>query len=223
MTTLRKVKRTDYTVIDNNIFKNQKLTLKAKGMICTMLSLPDNWEFSENGLVELSNDGITSIRSTLKELMEYGYLIRTRNRDEKGILRDYIYTIFEEPTLEKPKLEKPTLENLKTNKILNNKILNNKKKEIYKERKFKKPTLEEVEEYCKERNSNVDPKVFYEYFETGGWVDSKGNKVKNWKQKLITWESRGKKETVPTWFDKQNTTQELTNEDLKEMEWLNGN
>lgn len=136
MAVFRKVKKTDFTVIDNSIFKNQKLTLKAKGMICTMLSLPDDWNFSEEGLTSLSNDGISSIRSTLKELMEYGYLKRERNRDAKGILRDYVYTIYEEPTLEnqkqaeptleKPKLEKPTLENLKTYKVLNNKELNNK-------------------------------------------------------------------------------------------------
>lgn len=137
MAVLRKVKKTDYTVIDNNIFKNKKLSLKGKGMICTMLSLPDNWEFSEDGLTSLSNDGKASIRSTLKELMEFGYLVRTRNRDEKGILRDYVYTIYEEPTLENqkqveeptcdyPTLEKPTLENRNTYKILKDKVLNNK-------------------------------------------------------------------------------------------------
>lgn len=54
--------------------------------------------------------------------------------------------------------------------------------------RFAPPTLEEVEEYCKERNSSVDPKQFFEYFEAGGWKDSKGNSVKNWKQKLLTWE-----------------------------------
>lgn len=64
-----------------------------------------------------------------------------------------------------------------------------KDKLIHSER-FISPTLEEVEEYCKSRNSLVDPKVFYDYFTTGNWVDSKGNKVKNWKQKIITWEKR---------------------------------
>ena len=55
-------------------------------------------------------------------------------------------------------------------------------------REFVPPTLEEVEEYVMERNSSVDPKMFYDYFTAGDWTDSKGNKVKNWKQKLITWE-----------------------------------
>lgn len=54
--------------------------------------------------------------------------------------------------------------------------------------RFTPPTLEDVKAYCFERNSPVDPKQFFEYFEAGGWKDSKGNAVKNWKQKLITWE-----------------------------------
>ena len=58
-------------------------------------------------------------------------------------------------------------------------------------KEFVPPTLEEVEAYCKERNNNVDPKTFYDYFTAGNWHDSKGNPVKNWKQKLITWEKGG--------------------------------
>lgn len=125
MAVFRKVKKTDYTIIDNNIFKNQKLSLKGKGMICTMLSLPDNWNFSEEGLTQLSNDSRAGIRSTLKELMEYGYLTRERNRDEKGKLRETIYTIYEDPMYQKLTLDKPMLVK-KHNKELNNKELNNK-------------------------------------------------------------------------------------------------
>lgn len=56
---------------------------------------------------------------------------------------------------------------------------------------FVPPTLEEVAAYCKERNSPVDPKQFWEYFDAGNWIDSKGQKVHSWKQKLITWEKGG--------------------------------
>ena len=59
------------------------------------------------------------------------------------------------------------------------------------EKVFVPPTLEEVEAYCKERNSPVDPKSFYDYFTAGNWYDSKGQKVRSWKQKLITWEKGG--------------------------------
>jgi hypothetical protein len=54
--------------------------------------------------------------------------------------------------------------------------------------KFTPPTLEEIEAYCKERNNKVNPKAFFDYFTEGKWKDSKGNPVKNWKQKIITWE-----------------------------------
>lgn len=100
------------------------------------------------------------------------------------------------------------------------------KKEIYKERNFKKPTLEEIQEYIKEKNMNVNPETFYNYFTESNWKDSKGNKVKNWKQKLITWNSYNKKEIdTPNWFDKDLNKQETTIDDdieldnlLKEME-----
>ena len=69
-----------------------------------------------------------------------------------------------------------------------------KDKEVKKRRRkeFSPPTLEEVEAYCKSRNNHVDAKRFFDFFESADWVDSKGNKVRNWKQKVITWESYNK-------------------------------
>lgn len=64
---------------------------------------------------------------------------------------------------------------------------------VKKEKKFIPPTLEEVEEYVKSSNRNVDAKMFFDYYSVNDWKDSKGNKVKNWKQKLITWDKRDKK------------------------------
>ena len=58
---------------------------------------------------------------------------------------------------------------------------------------FTPPTLEEITAYCRERNNNVDPKQFFDYFQTGNWIDSEGKPVRNWKQKLITWEKKGRK------------------------------
>lgn len=71
-----------------------------------------------------------------------------------------------------------------------------KKEKDKRKKSFSPPTLEEVRTYCKERNSSVDPKRFFDYFEAGGWVDSKGNPVRNWKQKLLTWEAHGGKNNV---------------------------
>jgi hypothetical protein len=88
---------------------------------------------------------------------------------------------------EMAELEPPKTEINNNNK--NNK--NNNKEEIEekpKRKRFVPPTLEEVEAYCRERNNGVDAKKFYDYFSANDWVDSKGNKVKSWKQKVITWE-----------------------------------
>lgn len=56
------------------------------------------------------------------------------------------------------------------------------------QKRFIPPTLEEVQAYCKERNNNVDAKAFYDYYTEGNWKDAKGKPVRNWKQKVITWE-----------------------------------
>ena len=87
-------------------------------------------------------------------------------------------------------------------------------------KKFVPPTLEEIENYCKEKNYNIDTQFFYEYFTEGNWVDSKGNKVKNWKQKIITWSKGKKTENKPVkneWFDKKIEKEELSQEEEEEM------
>ena len=64
--------------------------------------------------------------------------------------------------------------------------------------RFTPPTLDEVRDYCRNRSSPVDPVVFFEYFEAGEWIDSKGNPVRNWKQKLLTWETNSQKQSKPS-------------------------
>lgn len=63
--------------------------------------------------------------------------------------------------------------------------------------RFVPPTLEDIRSYCLERNNSVDPEKFYQYYNAGGWKDSKGQPVKNWKQKIITWEGRSSTPTKP--------------------------
>jgi hypothetical protein len=80
-----------------------------------------------------------------------------------------------------------------------------------KRKRFTPPTLEEVKAYCLERKNNVDPQKFYDYFNASDWIDSKGNKVKNWKQKVITWEgfSNDKKTVGANGIPINNTPSEL--------------
>ena len=86
--------------------------------------------------------------------------------------------------------------------------------------RFKKPTLKEVEAYCKERNNNVNAKQFYDYYEANNWKDKEGKKVKSWKQKIITWEGRAKKQIQPNWLGKDFTEQKASTEEQQEMEDL---
>ena len=94
MAVLRKEKKSDFTVIDNAIFRNKDLSLKAKGMLCLLLSLPDNWKFSVEGLAGCSTDGKSAVTSALNELEDAGYFHREQGRN-KGNFGDAIYVISE--------------------------------------------------------------------------------------------------------------------------------
>ena len=109
MAFLRKEHKENYTCISNDVFRSD-LSLKARGMLCTMLSLPDDWEFSENGLQAILKDGQTSIRSAIKELEGAGFLSRTRERDERGKMGRCIWTVSDYPRFENPSMDTPSLD-----------------------------------------------------------------------------------------------------------------
>lgn len=110
MAFLRKEHKENYTCISNDVFKSD-LSLKARGMLCTMLSLPDDWEFSENGLQAILKDGQTSIRSAIKELEAAGFLSRTRERDENGRMGKCVWIVCDYPRFENPNLGNSNLGN----------------------------------------------------------------------------------------------------------------
>ena len=107
-----KVERThDYTVMFNHHLKNRALSLKAKGLLSLVLSLPDDWDYTLQGLALISLEKVVAIRKAITELENEGYITRTRERDEQGRLRGTEYIIGEQPISEKPASEKPMLEN----------------------------------------------------------------------------------------------------------------
>lgn len=110
MAFLRKEHKENYTCISNDVFKSD-LSLKARGMLCTMLSLPDDWDFSENGLQAILKDGQTSVRSAIKELESAGFLSRTRERDENGRMGRCVWIVCDYPRFENPSLDMPSFEN----------------------------------------------------------------------------------------------------------------
>lgn len=116
MAVFRVEKTKDYTVMANHHLRNTVLSLKAKGLLSLMLSLPENWDYTTKGLSCICKDGIDSINATVKELEEHGYVVRRRTRNEKGQLTSIEYTILEQPrpldTSElSPKRENPILDN----------------------------------------------------------------------------------------------------------------
>lgn len=127
MAVFRVEKNKGYTVMSNHHLRNKELSLKAKGLLSQMLSLPEDWDYTLAGLSLINREKIDAIREAVRELENAGYIQRSRERDEKGRLRGTTYVIYEQPpkldlptlekptldnpTLEKPMLEKPTLEN----------------------------------------------------------------------------------------------------------------
>lgn len=121
----RSEKKDNYTVISNHFIRNKNLSLKAKGLMTFILSLPDDWDYSLEGLAHENKEGVYSIRQAIKELEAEGYILRERTR-RKGRLGGAEYTVNEIPciknphtvkpdtdfpTSEKPMLEKPILDN----------------------------------------------------------------------------------------------------------------
>ena len=125
MSVFRVEKTKGYTVMSNHHLRNHTLSLKAKGLLSQMLSLPDDWDYTLQGLAQINKESIDAIREAVRELERAGYIKRSRERDERGCLRGTVYTIYEqphteptseepaqeEPMLEKPMLDLPTLEN----------------------------------------------------------------------------------------------------------------
>ena len=111
MAVFRINKTHDYTVMSNHHFRNTALSLKAKGLLSLMLSLPENWDYTLKGLARICRDGVDSISAGVRELEQHGYLIRERVRNSNGQLGAIIYTILEQPRDAAPVSAVPILEN----------------------------------------------------------------------------------------------------------------
>ncbi len=105
MAIMRVEKNNNYTVMANHHLRDKRLSLKAKGLLSVMISLPPEWDFTLAGLACISREGIGAIRAAVQELEENGYIIRTRLRNQAGQLGDTAYTIYEFPQNEKPEEE----------------------------------------------------------------------------------------------------------------------
>ena len=187
MAILRVDKSDNYTVIHNAVFYDYSLSFKAKGLLCQMLSLPDGWSFSIEGLAKLGSDGRDSVASTLKELERAGYFRREQNRNS-GKFQGIEYIVSEKPFAENPITEKPITEKPIPNnpRQLNTKELNTNKSTT---KRFKVPSTEEVQEYIDEKGYSVDAERFVDYYTANGWMVGK-NHMKDWKATVRNWERK---------------------------------
>ena len=115
MAVFRVEKTRNYTVMSNHHLRDRSLSLKAKGLLSLMLSLPEDWDYTMKGLARICKDGIDSISGGIRELEAHGYLVRARVRNEDGQLGSIEYTILEQPKepaqTPAPIREKPIREN----------------------------------------------------------------------------------------------------------------
>lgn len=108
MSVFRVEKTKDYTIMSNHHLKNEKLSLKAKGLLSQMLSLPENWDYTLAGLSRINKESVGAIRTAVWELEEAGYITRRQGRDSKGKMTAIEYIIYEQP---QPKTQKPISDN----------------------------------------------------------------------------------------------------------------
>ena len=111
MAVFRVEKTKDFTIMCNHHLRNTELSLKAKGLLSLMLSLPEDWDYTTKGLAHICKDGVDSITTALKELERHGYLTRQRLRYENGQLGDIEYTIHEKPVNAEKQTFPPKREN----------------------------------------------------------------------------------------------------------------
>lgn len=177
-----------YAIIPANVRYDRELKDKAKLLYGEIVSLSNKekqcWA-SNQYFAELYGLSIETISRLISDLIKKGYLQRKfeYKKGTKEIEKRILIPIDD--------LVKGYCQNGQggiDQKVKDNNTSINNKKENIKRKRFIKPTLEDIKEYCKQRNNNVNAKTFYDYYEANDWKDKDGKKLVSWKQKLITWE-----------------------------------
>ena len=216
---LRKIAGGDtYTII---YLKMQLLSLQDEGMLYY-----DGVEdtFEEEIALQIDED-VEDVKITIGFLLRHNLLIQDEGNEYQlpetinSIGSETASTIRSRKSRENKKLLQCNTNATKCNGEIDiEKDIDIDKKEIYKEKRFKKPTLEEVIDYCNERNNGIDAQRFIDFYESKDWMIGK-NKMKDWKACIRTWENKNKSENlVPSWFNNNNNIQNTTIDDDIEFE-----
>ena len=102
MSVFRIERNKNYTVMSNYHLRDTTISLKSKGLLSMMLSLPDEWNYTTRGLAKICKEGVDAIGGALRELEKAGYIVRRVVRNERGRICDMEYTIYEQPHPRQP-------------------------------------------------------------------------------------------------------------------------
>lgn len=213
-----------FAIINANVRYDSELTPNAKLLYGEITALSNKYGFciaTNEYFSKLYNVSTRTITEWIRKLEDRDYIkteLETKRYEDgtvKKIRKIYIDHI---EVLRQDQVEDLQQDQVEENFSYNSTIDNNtSKKEIYKE-KFTPPTLEEVVEYCKERNNKIDAQYFIDYYTRIGWVYGKNRlPIKDWKSCVRTWEKNLKTKDVPTWFNEE---QQIDSASLEEQEEL---
>lgn len=185
MAVIKVIKNSNYTVMSNYHLRDMNLSNKTRGLLATMLSLPPDWNYTIEGLSVICKDGIDGIRSQLQELEKYGYLVRTRQRNEKGHLKGAEFFIYEEPQPigEKPILENPILDNptqvkpTQVNPTQINKEIINTEKQNTDSTNYPSINLDGLSESRRACEEKLKEKLDFEILVESGWDENRLTEV----------------------------------------------
>lgn len=199
----------DFSQIDNALLRDTSLSDGARSLLFFMLSMSDEWNFSVKALAVQFGVRESTIAARVAELKNKGY-IQTRNvRGNDGRFSSSSWDVFEAPQSDFTEHGKNRVRNLPNtentehgkNRVRKNRIVKNiniKEHQDIKNIKgkedsvhFIRPTLEQVTQYCQERNNDVDPQRFMDYYTANGWKVGR-NSMKDWKAAVRTWEKASK-------------------------------
>ncbi len=209
MQIIRVIKNNNFTTICNKMLRDKNLSMKAKGLLGMLLGLPPDWNLTIAGLSTISKEGTRSISTIMTELINNGYVVRNAKR-KNNRYDGYSYVVYETSNLQERCFEDTANEDTQSedtqsedtqsediqsgiqlnkdilNKDLTNNLINKRK---IKGRSFQKPLFEDVKFYVKERGNIIDAELFFNHYESNGWLIGK-NKMKDWKAAVRSWEAR---------------------------------
>lgn len=160
MAIFRIEKNKNYTIMSNYHLKEKEMSLKAKGLLSLMLSLPNNWDYTIEGLVTICKENETAVKSTLKELKCFGYLEILKVQNKKGQF-EYEYNIYEKPQSKKPEVENLEVENPS---VENQGQLNTNKQKTNNKKEKKEKAKTDIDLVIDETNYNDELKeMIYEF------------------------------------------------------------